>query len=106
MKELIQQIALDAIGSAKPVRMLIGTVLQPPPTLRVQIGDDLKRVYDSEFLIVAAHLAAREETVIMDGISRTITYSDQLKAGDTVMIAAQQGGQSFFILDKVVTYGA
>ncbi|SDR81401.1 Protein of unknown function [Paenibacillaceae bacterium GAS479] len=106
MKELIQQIALDAIGTGKPVRILTGTVIQPPPALRVQIGDDMKRVYDAEFLVVAAHLTEMEETVLLDGVSRTISYPDQLAAGDTVMIAAQQGGQSFFILDKVVTYGA
>ncbi|WP_020620257.1 DUF2577 family protein [Paenibacillus daejeonensis] len=105
MYETIKSIVAESVRTSKPLRLLEGVVVTSPPELSVRLGDDIKRTYPREFLLVAEHLGVTSHEFNINGQMAVLQINNQLKVGDRIMVAALQGGQSFFILDRVVTYG-
>ena len=109
---VIKQAALDAVYNVKPVAFMFGTVESTKP-LRVKI--DPKLVLDEAFLALTRNVSKysvdieiEEETDAEQGHKhkvkgkKKITVDNSLKVGDIVLIAREQGGQRFIIIDKAV----
>lgn len=125
MLDLIKKAALDAVDSTKPIRLLEAEVVTEPPDIKIRLKGNQKLVIPKELLIISERLQSHRRTVSLTNgfVSGTTssnenhgheveelvweeaqaTFADTLKAGDRVMVAAVQGGQSFFILDRVVS---
>lgn len=120
-------------------RYELGTIVAPPPSLRLKIDNVDNVVFEESDVIVAEHLTrhkrivtiAHEELakrnlgdkIVEDGLDTDdmiegnpithyrhqyveLTFEDVLKPGDRVLIASMNGGQTYVILDRTVTYGA
>ena len=79
--EVIKRAALDAIDNAKMCDLRYGTVVNTSP---LQISITNKFILPSSLLVVPERLA-----------------DNVLKVGDKVALLRKQGGQSYFILDKI-----
>lgn len=66
-----------------PVGTVVGTVISPPPTIQVSVGD--KILLDSSDLIIGA-----------------LTYKEGINQGDEVILIPSADGQTFFLVEKVV----
>jgi hypothetical protein len=80
--ELIKRASLDAIDNAKMCDLRYGEVVSTSP-LKIKITNQF--VIPSSLLVVPKRL--RDD--------------DPLVNGDKVVLIRQQGGQSYFILDKI-----
>ncbi len=109
---VIKQAALDAVDNVKPTAFMFGVVESAKP-LRVRI--DQKLVLDEAFLTLTRNVTKysvdielEEETETEQGHihkikgKKKITVDNSLKVGDIVLIAREQGGQRFIIIDKAV----
>lgn len=95
-----------------PIGTVVGTVVSPPPTIQVSVGD--KIILDSGDLIIAARvLEGYERMVSIDDVSTTsssaitkiegtMTYKDTLKTGDEVILIPSADGQTYFLTDRAV----
>lgn len=100
--QLIQ--AVRKYGFNKDVEIDLGTVMAAPPGLRVQI-DGMKIALEADDLIVAEALTQHNRTVsINGGADAVLTFKDELKVGDRVVLASINGGQNYVIIDRTVTY--
>lgn len=130
MLDIIKQAAVAAVQAGSPVQLLEATVLTPPPTLSIQIGLDTKNPIPAEMLSVSERLTSYTRDVEIEGdfeiegtiqtdeysgngklkgsglCSGTVMFLDELKAGDRVLVMSFQGGQSFYIAERLVKYGA
>lgn len=123
MMDVIKQAALDAIRSTLPMEALEATVVSPEPELAIQIKGDTRITIPKEMLIVNAQLLPHKREIKVDGTKikfvddekvpwdhfwseGEIEFTDTLEAGDKVLVLAIQGGQSFYIAERVVTYGS
>ena len=109
---VIKQAALDAVENVKPTAFMFGTVESDKP-LRIKI--DSKLVLDEAFLTLTRNVTKysidieiEEETEVeqehkhkIKGKKKVIV-DNSLKVGDIVLIAREQGGQRFIIIDKAV----
>ncbi len=101
MKNKIKSIVLETLGTINPVSFVECVVVNENP-LSIRLGNDSRMILPSSVLIVAEHLTNHTRQVRVNG--RTVQiyeFMDELKKGETVMVAAVQGGQSFFIMDRV-----
>lgn len=108
---VIKQAALDAVDNVKPTAFMFGAVESAKP-LRVKI--DQKLVLDEAFITLTRNVSKysvdvelEEETEAEQGHKhkikgKKITVDNSLKVGDIVLIAREQGGQRFIIIDKAV----
>lgn len=125
MLEVIKQAALDSVEAARPVKFWVARVLSPPPDIRIRLRNEAKLEIPSELILVSEHLCRHTRTATLQNgqVSTTMTrqedhthdltslawnesdvmFEQTLQKGDQVMVAAIQGGQSFFIFDRVVT---
>ena len=116
----VKQAALSAIENAQMCDLRYGTVIDTSP-LRVQVTNQF--TIPSSLLIVPEHLTNHTVKVSIDwdtentsgeveeepftqhkhGISgtKTMTINGALKVGDKVALLRKQGGQSYFILDRI-----
>lgn len=111
-----------------PPSIRLGTVLAPPPAIRIQTGD---LVLDADDLLIADYLLPNyqreysqtgEGTIItktppspvtyssytvMESLTDTgqITFTDTLKSGDIVALLATEDRQTYILLCKVVNVG-
>ncbi|MGN7309073.1 DUF2577 family protein, partial [Bacillus subtilis] len=128
--DIIKQAAVAAVAAAGPVQLLEATVLTPPPALSIQIGLDSKNPIPAEMLSVSERLTSYTREVEIEGdfemegtiqtsdysgdgkisgsgiCSGTVTFLDELRAGEKVLVMSFQGGQSFYIAERLVKYGA
>ncbi|UQZ84022.1 hypothetical protein SK3146_03234 [Paenibacillus konkukensis] len=98
----------------------LATVVSPPPSLRIQI-DNMKVGLDATDVVVAEHLTDHERVVsLKDGPDTAGTSGESsgpsylenallaikspLQAGDRVIVASANNGQTYVILDKAVKY--
>lgn len=72
-------------SKSSPFEMRLGTVISPVPEIQIQL-DGTKLVLDKDFLLVCSSIA------------------DTLKADDRVLVSALEDGNTFVIIDKVVSY--
>ncbi|WP_307415077.1 DUF2577 family protein [Paenibacillus sp. W2I17] len=130
MLDIIKKAAVAAMEAAGPVQLLEATVLTPPPAISIQIGLDSKNPIPAAMLSFSERLTSYEREAELegefeiDGTLQTADYSgnakisgggtfsgkikfiNELKAGDKVLIMSFQGGQSFYIAERLVKYGA
>lgn len=122
------------IGYNKDVDIELGTVTAPPPNIKVKIDNMSVELEKDDLVIAerltnhSRKVTLRSGDVFfgsteLDGepipfpISEiscadgsltandaTITFLDELKAGDRVIVASMNKGQTYVILDKAVTY--
>lgn len=80
--EIIKRASLDAMDNAQMCDLRYGKVISTSP-LKVQIT--------SQFVIPSSLLV----------VPKRLKNEDPLVNGDKVVLIRQQGGQSYFILDKI-----
>lgn len=91
LSEAIKRLAVDAVDAQSPMELILGDVVSVSP-LSVRLNENDKLIMPEELLIWPARLDEGED--------------DALEEGDSVMVLAMTGGQTFYILDKVVGGGS
>jgi Protein of unknown function (DUF2577) len=95
---------IQRYGYNKDVDIELATVTSAPPNLRIQI-DNMKFEIDSEDVIVAQYLTKHKRQVKIDGGATVeLEFQDELKVGDRVIVASADNDQTYFVLDKAVTF--
>lgn len=94
----IKTAALEAVNNAQMCDLRYGTVTSVSP-LKVKVTNQF--VIPSSLLIVPQHLTDSKVDMIIDGETKTVTVKNALKIGDKVALLRKQGGQSYFILDRI-----
>jgi 5-methylthioribose kinase len=94
----VKKAALDAIENAKMCDLRYGKVVNTSP-LKVQVTNQF--TIPSSLLVVPEHLTNHEVRVTLDNVTKTMTVLGELKVGDKVALLRKQGGQSYFILDRI-----
>ena len=114
--DIIKCAAVDGINASKPVELRYGNVVSVNP-LKIQVANDF--TIPESMLIVPQHLTEYSveingkwtiSTSSDDGIpshdhelldADMITIDGSLQVGDRVAMLRQQGGHSYYILDKI-----
>lgn len=108
MINVIKQAAVQAVNSTNPVQLVEAEVVTSFPDIKIRLDNNKKLVIPKELIIVPEHLTQHKKNVVIndEAANRNVelTYKDELKAGDKVMAIRFQGGQQFFIIDKIITY--
>ncbi|EKF34106.1 DUF2577 family protein [Bacillus xiamenensis] len=91
LSEAIKRLAVDAVDAQSPMELILGDMVSVSP-LSVRLNENDKLIIPEELLIWPARLDEGED--------------DELEEGDSVMVLAMTGGQTFYILDKVVGGGS
>ena len=94
---IVKQTALEAVENSQPCDLRYGEVMSVNP-LKVKITPLF--TLPASLLIVPHSLTTYE--VNFNGMIYTVDNS--LKIGDRVALLRQQGGQAYFILDRVSRY--
>lgn len=101
MKQKIKKIVLEVLNTLGIVRFVKSTVVSASP-LNIQLGNNKRMILPSSVIIVSEHLTNHKREIrVNGGAVQTYEFMDELKKGDKVMVAVVQGGQSFFIIDRV-----
>lgn len=109
--DIMKRASMDAMDNAQMCDLRYGTVISVNP-LKVQVTNVF--TIPSALLIVPEHLTdhkvsvtlnlntekAAEHTHEISG-KHSITIHSALKIGDKVALLRKQGGQSYFILDRI-----
>lgn len=109
--KVIKQAAMDAVNNSQMCDLRYGKVVSTAP-LKIQVTNQL--TIPSSLLIVPEHLtdhkvsvslnwnteSAEEHSHVVSG-NKTMTIHNALKTGDKVALLRKQGGQSYFILDRI-----
>ncbi|MGE6670975.1 DUF2577 family protein [Bacillus altitudinis] len=90
LSEAIKRLAVNAVDAQSPMELILGDVVSVSP-LSVRLNENDKLIIPEELLIWPARLDEGED--------------DELEEGDSIMVLAMSGGQTFYILDKVVGGG-
>lgn len=96
--QLIKRVAMDAVDNHQMCDLRYGKVVSVSP-LKVKITNQL--TIPSSVLVVPEHLTDRDVSVTIDGEVKTIMVHNTLNIGDNVALLRKQGGQSYFILDRI-----
>lgn len=96
--KIVKQAALDAIENQQMCDLRYGTVTSVDP-LRVQISSQL--TLPGSVLVIPEHLTNHDISVVIDDEEKTLTIRNELKVNDKVALLRKQGGQSYFILDRI-----
>ena len=91
---IVKRAALDAVDNAKMCDVRYGEVVSVSP-LKVQITNQF--TIPSSLLTVPQHLT--DYAVEIE--SKSMVIHNALKIGDKVALLRSQGGQSYFILDRI-----
>ncbi|AOZ89563.1 phage portal protein [Bacillus xiamenensis] len=86
LSEAIKRLAVNAVDAASPIDLVIGEVTAVSP-FNIRLNENSKLIIPEELLIWPKRLNKGED--------------DELKAGDSIMVLAMAGGQSFYIIDKL-----
>ena len=113
---LVQKAAVEAGESTYPMKLLFGVVMEENP---LQILADQRLLLTGELLYLSTAVAKREMVMEVhhqtesancgDGShshgitgNKTVVVHNELKKGEQVFMLRMQGGQRFFVLDRVV----
>lgn len=96
--KIVKQAALDAMANEQMCDLRYGTVVSTEP-LRVQISSQL--TIPSTLLVVPQSLTTHRVNVTIGDVPQIMTIRNELKLGDKVVLLRKQGGQSYFILDRI-----
>ncbi|WP_028563050.1 DUF2577 domain-containing protein [Paenibacillus pinihumi] len=94
--DIIKQIGTGAVDAQNPVTIVYGSVIQGNP---LEINVDQRLKLHSAFLVVPESLS---ESKILIGNEEYVIRKG-LEPGDRVVLIRVQGGQSYLVLDRVVT---
>ena len=94
--DIMKRASIDAVDNAQMCDLRYGKVISLNP-LKVQITNQFiipesMLVVPTKFTTVALNIILGDEQVIVDNM---------LKVGDKVVLLRKQGGQSYFILDRI-----
>lgn len=118
--EIMKRASLDAMDNAQICDLRFGTVVSANP-LKIQVTNQF--IIPRALLIVPEHLTDYDVEVTIDWSTssesggsgessfsshrhtltgkKTMTVHNALKVGDKVALLRKQGGQSYFILDRI-----
>lgn len=116
MIDTIMKAAMQAMDNAAPMSLAEGEIVNAPPDLKIRLKKNLKLVIPSNLIVVPENLT--EHVKICDVTCDVVTtdsgtfnnfkandakikVKNPLKKGDRVMVATFEGGQRFYILDKI-----
>ena len=91
---LIKQAALEAVNNSQVCDLRYGEVVSVSP-IKVKITSQL--IIPSSLLVVPQNLTTYQ--VLLN--DEPVTIDNSLKLGDKVALLRKQGGQSYFILDRI-----
>ena len=94
----VKKAALDAIENAQMCDLRFGEVTSTSP-LKVRVTNNF--TIPSSLLIVPEYLTNHTVTIKLDDETKTMTINGALKVGDKIALLRKQGGQSYFILDRI-----
>lgn len=100
VKQRIMRMAKEGMSSVGPVKLVEYVVVSDSP-VSIRIGNDAKTTLPNNVLIIPERLTNYTKKVRVNGVLQTHEFMNGLKKGERVMVAAVQGGQSFFIMDRV-----
>ena len=92
--EIVKQATLNVIENEKMCDLRFGEVVSINP-LKIKLTPQL--TLPSSVLIVPRHLT-RYQILLNDS---NVTIDNSLKLGDKVALIRKQGGQSYFVLDRI-----
>lgn len=108
---IVKQAALDAMENSQVCDLRFGEVVSIEP-LKVKVTNQL--TIPSSLLIVPEHLTNYEVGVTIEwetkseqehthlvNSTKTMVINNELRLGDRVALLRKQGGQSYFILDRI-----
>lgn len=95
---LIKQINKRGGYDSEYADLTFGTVLSDEP-LKVQLSE--KITLTAPFLIVGQSVTDYKQKMIIDGATKEVTIKNALKKGDKVAMFRLDGGQQFYILEKL-----
>lgn len=95
-------------GYNKDVEFELATVISPPPAIKIRV-DRMKEDLDASDLIIAESLTEHTRVVsVNDGSvnisNATMTIQSPLNAGDRVIVASINNGQTYIVLDKAEVF--
>lgn len=96
--ETMKKVAISAFDESKPVAITIGTVESVSP-LKIRI--DQKRVFSETFLNLSNNVKDYKTAITIDGVAHEFTINNALKENEKVLLLRQQGGQKYFVLDRM-----
>lgn len=96
MLNAIRLAALSAMEAGNPVAVMYGEVTKTNP---LEVNVDQRFTLDADFLVQTA--ATTELKVNIGGTDYVVR--EGLRIGDQVVLLRIQGGQKYFILDRVVS---
>lgn len=124
MNQTIKKMAVEAIRATGMLELIEAEIYSGSP-VRLKLKGNDKLIIPSDFITVPEHLTRHKSRVnissaiVSDSMTSNgdpshthniqsikltnaeIEFLDELKTGDKVMVAAVQGGQSFFIIDRI-----
>ena len=123
MIEIIQKAIKQGIDNAGLGGIMEGEVISAPPNLKVKVKNNSKLAIPKELLVVPQKLTdytlqcfinvdsleASSSSITLGAVSLNnintagadITIKNSLKIGDKVMLVSFEGGQRFYILDRI-----
>lgn len=96
--DVVKRAAIDAINNIQMCDLRYGTVVSTSP-LKVKVTNHF--TIPSSLLIVPESLTDHDVDITLDDAKKTMTIHGALKTGDKVALLRKQGGQSYFILDRI-----
>lgn len=89
--------------ASRPVRLIPGDVISPPPNLQIRLMNDDKQVYPAEYFIIPERLTRHTKEIRINGVVQSCTFYNELQAGDELMLISMQGQEAakYYIDDRV-----
>ena len=97
---VIKRASSEARNASKPSDVMFGTVISTSP-IKIQVSQKLTL---SAMQLVIPHGLSKYTVSMTDesNIEKQVTVDNSLKNGDKVILIRQEGGQKYFVMDKVV----
>lgn len=94
----VKKAAVEAVEALKPVSLYFGEVISASP---LQINVEQKMLLNTAQLVLSERVT-QHRTVMQGAAGREeIVVCSALAEGDKVILARQQEGQKFFVLDRI-----
>ena len=115
MIEIIKKVVQQGIEGSSLTSLMEGEVVSSSP-LKVKIKKNSKLIIPSELLVVPENLKDRTIKVSLSSLyvstssenfnnfnanNASMTINNSLKTGDKVMLISFEGGQKYYILDRI-----
>lgn len=116
MIEVIMKAIKQAMDNANLTSLSEGEVVSAPPNLKIRLKKNSKLTIPKELLVVPEHLTnhskicdiscssvstSSESFSNFNAYGASVTFKNSLKIGDRVMLVSFEGGQRFYILDRI-----